>query len=302
MNLAEASMRSDPGKRGSVRPVDITGNERRLGARTVSMQKVAESFTRGARRSLPFLVKRRCRLVAGQVGGASIALAEPSAGPFCQITLESSGKPGWAVVRIDTGAIQLIVDGSLGGVAPEDGEEEEPIPMTQISLAQRALVTRVARALGNDLAEAIKEETGVPIQVTRAECLRGGEEPSLPKDAVAAECVFDGLPSRAAIWLFASGEVLEAALRGRTAATSAAGDPRMVQAMSEVPVDVVAELGRVSIGLRRVLSLRPGEVLRLATATDDPIQVRVGGLPKLYGVPVLSRGQVSVQVTGRHDK
>jgi len=293
-------MRAEAGKRTSVRPVDITGNERRLGARTASMQKVAEHFTRGARRSLPFLVKRRCRLVSGQVGGAS--LAEPSAGPFCQITLESSGKPGWAAIRIDTGAIQLIVDGSLGGAAPEEGEEPEPVPMTHISLAQRALVTRVARALGGDLAESIRDETGLAVQVTRAECFRGGDDPPLPKDAVAAECVFDGLPSRAAIWLFASGEILEAASRDRSAAGASAGDPRMAQAMSEVPVDVVAELGRVSIGLRRVLSLRPGEVLRLSTATDDPIQVRVGGLAKLYGVPVLSRGQVSVQVTGRHDK
>ena len=295
-------MRAETGKRTSVRPVDITGSERRLGARTASMQKIAEHFTRGARRSLPFLVKRRCRLVAGQVGDAQIALAEPSVGPFCQITLESAGKPGWAAIRVDTGAIQLIVDGSLGGAAPEEGEEPEPVAMTHISLAQRALVTRVARALGNDLAEAIRDETGVAVQVTRAECMRGGDEPLLPKDAVAAECSFEGLPSRAALWLFASGEVLEAAARERGAAGLSAGDPRMSLAMSEVPVDVVAELGRVSIGLRRVLSLRPGEVLRLSTATDDPIQVRIGGLAKLYGVPVLSRGQVSVQVTGRHDK
>jgi flagellar motor switch protein FliM len=295
-------MRAEPGKRGSVRPVDITGNERRLGARTASMQKVAEQFTRGARRSLPFLVKRRCRLVAGQVGGAAIALSEPNVGPFCQITLESSGKPGWAAIRIEAGAIQLIVDGSLGGAAPEEGEEPEPVQMTQISLAQRALVTRVARALGADIAEAIREETGITMQVTRAECLRAGEEPPLPKDAVAAECIFDGLPSRAAMWLFASGEVLELAHRDRAAAGTATGDPRMAHALSEVPVDVVAELGRVSLGLRRVLSLQPGEVLRLATATDDPIQVRVGGLPKLFGVPVLSRGQVSVQISGRHGK
>ena len=295
-------MRAEPVKRASVRPVDITGNERRLGARTASMQKVAESFARGARRSLPFLVKRRCRLAVGQVGGAQISLAEPSVGPFCQITLESSGKPGWAALRVDTGAIQLIVDGSLGGAAPEEGEEPEPVPMTNISLAQRALVSRVARALGGDFAEAIRDETSLKVQVTRAECLRGGEEPPLPKDAVAAECIFDGLPQQACIWLFASGEILESALRDRTASGASSGDPRMVQALSDVPVDVVAELGRVSLGLRRVLSLRPGEVLRLSTATDDPIQVRVGGLAKLYGVPVLSRGQVSVQVTGRHDK
>jgi flagellar motor switch protein FliM len=293
-------MRAEATKRGSVHPVDITGNERRLGARTTSMQKIAEHFARGARRSLPFLVRRRCRLVAGQIGPASLALEEPNAGPLCQITLESSGRPGWSAFRLDAGAIQLVVDGSLGGVAPEEGEEPEPQPMTLLSLAQRALVTRVARALGNDFSDAIREETGVEAHVVRAECLRAGEEPPLPKDAVAAECVFEGLSGRATIWLFASGEVLELALRDRAASGASPGDPRMGEALANVPVEVVAELGRVNIGLRRVLALRPGEVLRLPTATDDPIQVRVGGLTKLFGVPVLSRGQLSVQISGRH--
>jgi flagellar motor switch protein FliM len=77
-------------------------------------------------------------------------------------------------------------------------------------------------------------------------------------------------------------------------------DPRVVQAVQAVPVEVVAELGRVQLGLRRVLSLRPGEVLRLKAGTDDPVQVRVAGLTKLYGVPVISRGQISVQITRRH--
>src|SRR5260221_5857262 len=235
-------MRAEPTKSASVHPVDITGNERRLGARTASMQKVAEHFARGARRSLPFLVRRRCRLVAGQVGGASIALQDLGTGPLCQITLESSGKPGWAAIRLDAGAIQLVVDGSLGGVAPEEGEEPEPPPATQISLAQRALVTRVARALGVDLADAIADETGIVVKVTRAECLRPGEEPPLPKDCVAAECVFEGLTPRATIWLFATGEVLEQALRERALAAMSAGDPRIAQAMADVPLEVVAEL------------------------------------------------------------
>jgi flagellar motor switch protein FliM len=294
-------MRAEASKVAAVRAVDITGSERRLGARTTSMQKVAEHFARGARRSLPFLVRRRSRLVAGQVGPASIATEEPSAGPVCQITLESTGRAGWSAIRLDVGAIQLVVDGSLGGGSPEDGEEQEPVPMTQLTLAQRALVTRVARALGADLAEALREETGIESEVVRAECLRPGEEPALPKDAVAVECLFEGISSRAAIWLFASGEVLEAASRERSGAEAPTGDPRMPDAMASVPLDVVAELGRVQLGLRRVLALRPGEVLRLPTATDDPIQVRVGGLIKLFGVPVLSRGQLSVQITGRHE-
>jgi flagellar motor switch/type III secretory pathway protein FliN len=287
--------------REGVQSVDITGNERRLEARLTSMQRVREQFTRGARRSLPFLVRRRGKLVGGALGPLSHNPMEPSGGPTCQIYLEAPGRAGWAAIRLDTGAIQLIVDGSLGGGAPDpNGEETEPVAITQLTLAQRALVTRVARALGTDFADACREEVGAGLEVVRAECMRPGEEPQLPREAAAAECIFEGVPGRACIWLFASGDVLESGAREKAAAEVQTGDPRMVQAMSEVPLEVVAELGRVKLGLRKVLSLKVGEVLRLTTATDDPIQVRVGDMPKLTGVPVLSRGQLAVQITGRH--
>ena len=34
-------------------------------------------------------------------------------------------------------------------------------------------------------------------------------------------------------------------------------------------------------------------------AVDDPVVLRVAGLPKLVGVPVISRGQLSVEIRGR---
>ena len=95
-----SAMRAKSIHRSPVQAVDITGNERRLGARLVSMQKVAENFTRGARRLLPFLVRRRARLVPGQVGPAVIAAEELPSGAFCQVFLEASGKSGWAALRI----------------------------------------------------------------------------------------------------------------------------------------------------------------------------------------------------------
>jgi flagellar motor switch/type III secretory pathway protein FliN len=82
---------------------------------------------------------------------------------------------------------------------------------------------------------------------------------------------------------------------------SAGNDPRMAEAITEVPVEVTAELGRVKLGLRRVLSLEVGQVLRLVTAVDDPVIVRIGGVEKFRGAPVISRGQVSVEIRGRHE-
>ena len=80
-----------------------------------------------------------------------------------------------------------------------------------------------------------------------------------------------------------------------------AADPRMAEALSEVPVEVICELGSVRLGLRRVLSLQVGQVLRLDTAVDDPVSVRVAGIKKFVGVPVISRGQLAVEVRGRHE-
>jgi flagellar motor switch protein FliM len=80
-----------------------------------------------------------------------------------------------------------------------------------------------------------------------------------------------------------------------------AGDPRMAEAVKEVPVEIVAELGRFKVGLRDLLTWRVGQVLRLSTAIDDPIVLRVDGITKFAARPVISRGQLSVEIRGRAD-
>ncbi|HEY5377504.1 MAG TPA: FliM/FliN family flagellar motor switch protein, partial [Polyangiaceae bacterium] len=94
---------------------------------------------------------------------------------------------------------------------------------------------------------------------------------------------------------------LESAARENDPPTTQAGDPRMAEALSDVPIEIVAQLGTVKLGLRRVLSLQPGQVLRLDTAVDDPVSVRVAGVTKFVGAPVISRGQLAVEIRGRHE-
>ncbi|HVZ35887.1 MAG TPA: FliM/FliN family flagellar motor switch protein, partial [Polyangiaceae bacterium] len=65
---------------------------------------------------------------------------------------------------------------------------------------------------------------------------------------------------------------------------------------------VVAELGRVTLKLSQVLGLRVGDTLRLPSATNDPVLVRVEGVPKFEAVPVISRGQVAVKIHARHEE
>jgi flagellar motor switch protein FliM len=80
-----------------------------------------------------------------------------------------------------------------------------------------------------------------------------------------------------------------------------AGDPKMAEAVKDVPIEVVAELGRLKIGLRNLLAWRVGQVIRLTTAIDDPVMLRIGGVTKFAGRPVISRGQLAIEIRGRAD-
>ena len=75
----------------------------------------------------------------------------------------------------------------------------------------------------------------------------------------------------------------------------------MAQVVREVPVTVVAELGRLTMGLSSLLRLKRGQVLRLPTAMDDVVNVEISGIKKFVGTPVTHKGQLAVQLTGRCD-
>jgi flagellar motor switch protein FliM len=96
-------------------------------------------------------------------------------------------------------------------------------------------------------------------------------------------------------------ESLEAAIKEQAAEDPDLGDPRFVEALHEVTVELTAELGRVTLGLRRLLTLQPGQILRLSTAVDDPAVLRIAGVTKFEGSPVVSRGQLGIQIKKRHE-
>jgi flagellar motor switch protein FliM len=113
------------------------------------------------------------------------------------------------------------------------------------------------------------------------------------------DCKFEGVQGDSCITVVTSAEALEAATKEQVTDEVTHRDPRLAEALQDVEVEVVAELGRVKMGLRDVLSVCVGQVIRLSTALDDPVMIRVAGIPKLTGVPVVSRGQLAIDVRGR---
>jgi flagellar motor switch/type III secretory pathway protein FliN len=260
---------------------------------------VAANFARGARRSMPFLVKRRSRIVPGAV---MFADASPegrlATGASYEVLLEEPDGSARASLLLNTEALGVVLEGALGGA----GGASTAALGASLTVAQAALVSRVVKLLIEDLIRAIKEEVGVNVRLASARAVAAGEEREVEfSDGLGVECVFEGLGDAARLSLAMGAEALEVALKQQEADDPTAGDPRFVEAMHEVPVELVAELGRVSVGLRRLLTLQPGQILRLPTAIDDPAVVRVAGVPKFVGSPAISRGQIAIQIKARHE-
>jgi flagellar motor switch/type III secretory pathway protein FliN len=298
-------------KEPQIRPFEIGAlDQNQLHGAFFALTQIATPFCRELRRAMPFLARQRARLVLGEPTLASDGtLPDPAEGPSFLVTLESAADL-WAAVSFDGAAILALVEGLFGGAGGEpddaaDGDAEEtpdsrPALGETLTLAQRAMLRRLCTDLSSRLVRLIETQTGQKLAVTDLVSLKRGEFPELAADALAVDCRVENVPHPWTVRVFMGADVLQK-LTAQDTATKNEVDagPTMAMAAVRIPVTVVAELGRVTLRLSQVLGLRAGDTLRLPTAANDPVLVRVEGVPKFDAVPVISRGQVAVKIQTR---
>ncbi len=72
--------------------------------------------------------------------------------------------------------------------------------------------------------------------------------------------------------------------------------------LSDVDMDVVAEIGTINLPIRDVLALRAGDVVRLSTVkVGDPLTLSVGNKKKFYCQPGVVGKKMAVQVISKID-
>ena len=70
--------------------------------------------------------------------------------------------------------------------------------------------------------------------------------------------------------------------------------------LSDVDMDVVAEIGTINMPIRDVLALKVGDVVRLSTVrVGDPLSLSVGNKKKFYCQPGVVGKKMAVQVIGK---
>ncbi|MCU0682335.1 MAG: FliM/FliN family flagellar motor switch protein [Polyangiaceae bacterium] len=253
----------------------------------------APAFATALRRAVPVFVRRDVAVTAAPSRLATLAeLMEDSERP-CFVTplaLEPGGSRAYLV--FDAVASVSLLEALLGGSL-----DEPPAPAMQLTAPQRALLGRVAEGVVQTLSNVLTTRFGA-----RLNRLPGGgdEAPGGPGGAGAstALCLLKiGEEGR----LGHVGLVLPADILTNSKAPAPGGGPdaKVAALLGAVDLDVVVELGRVSLKLEQLTALRPGDTLRLDTPVEGAVLVRAGQRAVFEGQPTTQRGQLAVRVLGR---
>ncbi|MCH2109085.1 MAG: FliM/FliN family flagellar motor switch protein [Polyangiaceae bacterium] len=280
----------------SIRSVDLTGSHRHLRSSLSSMGKIAEQYSRATKRTLPFLLRQRTQYRVGEPSIGTFFDSESiQIGPCYMVELEDPAGSAWATLTLNGPCLGRLLEGSLGSSQISEGATLKQ----NLTLAQKVLIKKISEKLGGDLCDAIRRETQLVLEVSNSRALEDETEDSL-RDGLFIELCLEGeAESPAAMILSMSAEALDNAVRQCEDAEPSRGDPRVAEALLGVQVALVAELGRLELGVGQLVNLKPGQVLRLPNLVDTPLSVRVGGLEKFCATPLTSRGQLSVQVLNR---
>ena len=303
-------MQSDSSQPDIVPLKIAASDESRSETAFATLTTVATVFSKELRRVLPFLARQRARALVDVARSArDPELGALADGPSFLVQL-TSPEQVWVALQFDASAILALVDGLFGTPKPDaegaDGEDagsDEPDgpPLSDsLTLAQRALLKRLGGDLAALLKKPIEESCKVTLGAPQFSTLKRDEPPSLGDDAITIDCRVDNVRRPWAIRMWMGAQAIERLAAKAAAAT--ASSPSFALVALRIPVNVVAELGRVTLKLSQVLGLRVGDTLRLPSPANDPVLVRVEGVAKFDAVPVISRGQVAVKIHSRHQE
>ena len=232
------------------------------------------------RKAVPFLARRHVEVKAETPACKSFADLAADTTVVHAASFAVGGSRLRGVVLIDDAALGRIVDAVFGG------EGAASIGSGAPTSAQTALASRVCTAMMRGFAEVLAAKLGITIAPTTAKELDAGT-------AVVLTLSLGG-----------GGRVMLALPLGAIAVGPASEEPESIDAgiadaLVDVEIDVVVELGKVRMPLEAIANLAVGDVVRLSLSLDTRVLVRAGGAVLFQGRPTASGDAVAVSLERR---
>jgi flagellar motor switch protein FliM len=272
-----------------VRSVDLVSREHRVFSLLPDLEGAAERFGRAVGWLCTKELRQVCASQAAQLEVLPGARVRDVWGdPRFLYGLSIAGQPEAGLIAVDAQLGSAFVVCQFGGEPEIPVSIEDKATVTELRTVSR-LAERLAATLTRSLQPALQLEASIDLAGARKETER-------PLLSFAVEVTFGEIVGRIHVGLDTSA----ACFRDRALEVEQPRrSPQMLHAVQKTQVELTSVLGRTHCSVRRVMSLKPGDLLVLDTPVDGEIPLLIAGRPKFVGTPVLNRGSLSLRITNR---
>lgn len=293
------AMRSNGAAVTTAKEVELGSTEHRLRKSLDRADDVARDWANEVRKLLRRMLGVSASVRESPADVIPYSVMAQSIAPGSAICVLQSEEGALGFLLIGPGLTTFVLNRRLGGGPdPKIGGQADD-PRTFLSAVDRRIVRpfceEVVAALvqcwGRDqVAVAVSEVLARPIDLPRL----GQFEPLLRLPLG----VSFGMDSNEELMLVLSGSAIQLPkVEEKTPEPVNTGDrERMAARLTFAELELVVVLGRAPTSVRHVLSLSVGDVLRLEDAPSAPLQIFVEGQKKMLGTPVVSHGNIAVEV------
>lgn len=276
-----------------VEAYDLTSKRAAMRGGMAGLEIVGERFCTAFRRTLSSALRRACEIQAVStevIKFADFILQVPR--PTGLFVYQLQPLPGGCAVVIDGHLLLALVDAMCGG--PEkDLNESAQGPERDLTQIELRLLRRLAGPMGEDLSQAWRPLARLRPEftqiVTRPELSHLADDPESVLFSVFEIQIGEFRSPMGIILPTPTIEPIKERLMNVSQVPGhvrgGSGGAQIIDHLPEVSVDISVELGRAEIDVRRLLSMREGDILRLNTRAEAPLQATVEGTPKFTGQP-----------------
>lgn len=241
--------------------------------------RAAKQLAKGLKSHLPGTWQ--LDMVGGEVIDGAVAKDELRGGWVAGLV----GKDAELVVAAQGSVIELAVAKRCGAATPTSDTNRTPssVSLRLFQPAGRALLDSVRTAYAELFDSDLSASSDLAVVSRLIE----------PRPIVRVTLAFSGSVS-GRIQIYARPEVLVA--RPAALAAFKANALRVTQALANVSVEIVVELGTLRMRLRELRNLQPGATYTLQGFVDSRVPVYCEGVLKAWARPVVCRGVLAVQI------
>ena len=287
-----------------LRLYDLTSQERIIRGRMPTLEIINQKFARLLRASLSGRLRRVIDVIAQNVEMIKFGeFLKTLPIPTSMHIIRMNPLRGGALLVIESKLVYALIDSFFGG----PGNSQVKIEGRDFTPIETHMILRVTELIFSDMKKAWESVEPISIELERSEVNPQFVGIVPPSDVVVVtpfEVEMDEAHGQITFCLpYSTIEPIRSKLYAGFQTERLEVDQnwlrRIVHQLQNIEVEMSAEFGSAEINVRSLLSLQVGDIIRLDQDCDNPLVVRVEGVPKFTGFARAMKQKKAVEIVTR---